>query len=216
MLFRSCGADQSCLRERRIAVADAFFFEAEFHETGGYVQRLHKVAFGSSTGYDEYSSARARIVGGPALEQSKTDLANSVTASSRFTAVHPLSLGSAEYVAALNANSGHSLTQLHVDALTAGLISGTETRGTVLRKVAENQAFSDREYNSVFVLMEYFGYLRRDPDAEGFDFWLGRVNASPLRDVRIQHSMACSFITATEYQRRFSSVITHTNDECGP
>jgi hypothetical protein len=62
--------------------------------------------------------------------------------------------------------------------------------------------------------MEYFGYLRRDADQKGFDFWLGKVNAFPLHDVGIQHAMACSFITSAEYQLRFGSVVTHTNQEC--
>jgi len=26
--------------------------------------------------------------------------------------------------------------------------------------------------NEAFVMMEYFGYLRRDPDADGYAFWL--------------------------------------------
>jgi hypothetical protein len=76
------------------------------------------------------------------------------------------------------------------------------------------QGFIDAEYNRSFVLMEYFGYLRRDPDRGGFDFWLAQVNKFPLRNVSIQHAMACSFITSAEYQTRFSSVVTHTNREC--
>jgi hypothetical protein len=37
-----------------------------------------------------------------------------------------------------------------------------------------------------------------------------------LRNVGIQHAMACSFITSAEYQLRFSPVVTHTNGECSP
>ena len=63
-------------------------------------------------------------------------------------------------------------------------------------------------------LTQYFGYLRRDPDQGGFDFWLGQVNQHPIRDVGIQHAMVCSFITSREYQERFSSVVLHNNTEC--
>ena len=61
---------------------------------------------------------------------------------------------------------------------------------------------------------QYAGYLRRNADITGFLFWLGQVNGYPLRDGNAQHAMVCSFITAAEYQQRFSSVVTHTNAEC--
>jgi hypothetical protein len=85
---------------------------------------------------------------------------------------------------------------------------------TILKQVAESQALIDAEYNASFVLMEYFGYLRRDPEQGGYDFGLGQVNKFPLRNVGIQHAMACSFITSAEYQLRFSRAVTHTNREC--
>ena len=98
-------------------------------------------------------------------------------------------------------------------------------RGAVMYRLADdnlpgnpinNRAFIDAEYNRAFVATQYFGYLRRDADIGGFLFWLGQVNAAPLRDVPRQHAMVCSFITATEYQQRFSSVVTHGNSDCGP
>jgi hypothetical protein len=96
-----------------------------------------------------------------------------------------------------------------------GLYDGTDNgRAAILKQVSETGAFIDGEYNQSFVLMEYFGYLRRDPDDGGFGFWLAQVNKYPLRNVGIQHAMACSFITSAEYQLRFSSNVTHTNREC--
>jgi hypothetical protein len=56
--------------------------------------------------------------------------------------------------------------------------------------------------------------LRRDVDIGGFLFWLGQVNSAPLRDTSKQHSMVCAFITAAEYQQRFSAVVTRSNSEC--
>jgi hypothetical protein len=77
-----------------------------------------------------------------------------------------------------------------------------------------NRAFIDAEYNRGFVVTQYFGYLRRDPDIAGFLFWLNQVNTAPVRDVPKQHALVCSFITSKEYQERFSSVVTHSNSEC--
>jgi hypothetical protein len=79
-----------------------------------------------------------------------------------------------------------------------------------------NRAFIDAEYNRAFVTTQYFGYLRRDADIGGFLFWLGQVNGGSPRDTAKQHAMVCSFITSVEYQQRFSSVVTHSNADCGP
>jgi len=97
----------------------------------------------------------------------------------------------------------------------SALYDGTDNgRAAILRQVVDTPAFIDGEYNRSFVLTQYFGYLRRDPDQAGYNFWLGQVNNSGLRDVATQHALVCSFITSTEYQRRFSSIITHSNQEC--
>ena len=87
-------------------------------------------------------------------------------------------------------------------------------RAAILRRLADNQAFIDAEYNRSFVLTQYFGYLRRDPDEGGYQFWLGQVNRFAIRDASVQHAMVCSFITSSEYQQRFSPVVTHSNEEC--
>jgi hypothetical protein len=78
----------------------------------------------------------------------------------------------------------------------------------------DNRAFIDAEYNRAFVFTQYAGYLRRNSDMAGFLFWLGQVNSATLGDVAKQHAMVCSFITSAEYQRRFSSIISHSNAEC--
>jgi hypothetical protein len=157
---------------------------------------------------------RSRVIGGTLLDQSKTDFANGFVQRAAFVTQYPASMTPAQYVDALNANTGNCVTQTERDNLVNGLGSGAETRSSVLQRIADNSVFIDREYNASFVLTQYFGYLRRDPDLAGFNFWLGQVNSFPIRDTRIQHAMVCSFITSDEYQRRFSSVVTHTNAEC--
>jgi hypothetical protein len=77
-----------------------------------------------------------------------------------------------------------------------------------------NRSFVDAEYNRSFVFGEYSGYLRRDSDIGGFLFWLDQVNRFPVRDANIQHTMVCAFITSTEYQQRFSSLVTRNNSQC--
>ncbi len=87
------------------------------------------------------------------------------------------------------------------DSLVNGLTASTETRATVLRKIAESQQFSDLEFNRAFVLMQYFGYLRRDPDGAGYAFWLDKLNSfqGSFRNAE----MVKAFISSSEYRQRF-------------
>jgi hypothetical protein len=209
-----CGSDPVCIRNKRIDVSNAFFFEQEFQDTGSFVIGVFEAAFGVNPQYTDFMPARSRVIGGSQLNQSKTDFTNDFVRRPDFMALYPSSMTPAQYVDALNANTGNSLTQSQRDALVNGLTGGTETRGSVLRKVAENSTFVDRLYNTAFVLAEYFDYLRRSPDQAGFDFWLGQVNRFPIRNVAAQHAMVCSFITSREFQERFSGVISHSNAEC--
>lgn len=87
------------------------------------------------------------------------------------------------------------------DSLVAGLNATTDTRATVLRKVAELAYLNQREINSSFVTMEYFGYLRRDPDPAGFNFWLKKLN--DFGGNFITSDMVKAFITSSEYRQRF-------------
>jgi len=93
------------------------------------------------------------------------------------------------------------------DSLIAGLNAATETRATVLRKVAEAEEMRTREFNSAFVLMEYFGYLRRNPndppdsDFTGYLFWLNKLNSFGGNFQNAE--MVKAFINSTEYRQRF-------------
>jgi hypothetical protein len=75
------------------------------------------------------------------------------------------------------------------------------TRAEVLRSIAEDQRFVDRKFNEAFVMMEYFGYLRRDPDQSGFAFWLNKLNE--FGGNFEQAEMVKAFIVSGEYRGRF-------------
>jgi len=78
---------------------------------------------------------------------------------------------------------------------------GCPTRWNVLRQIVEHPAFDRRVFNEAFVTMQYFGYLRRDPDADGFQFWLSKLNQ--FNGNFIQAEMVKAFITSSEYRNRF-------------
>ncbi|HEX8191139.1 MAG TPA: Calx-beta domain-containing protein [Pyrinomonadaceae bacterium] len=94
-----------------------------------------------------------------------------------------------------------SATLFRGDVLRAGLDSGILTRAQVLRVVAESEEFGRAEFRRAFVLMQYFGYLRRDPDAGGYAFWLGKLN--DFNGDYIRAEMVKAFISSDEYRKRF-------------
>jgi hypothetical protein len=83
--------------------------------------------------------------------------------------------------------------------LTNQLTAGTLTRAQVLRAIADSDQVSTLEYNAAFVAMQYFGYLRRSPDAAGYTDWLKYLNANPT-DFR---TMFNGFMNSVEYRLRF-------------
>jgi hypothetical protein len=87
------------------------------------------------------------------------------------------------------------------DALVSGLNSGSLSRGAVLRQIVENEGFVTAKHNEMFVMMEYFGYLRRDPDAAGYQFWLNKLNQ--FGGNFEQAEMVKAFMVSGEYRDRF-------------
>ena len=66
---------------------------------------------------------------------------------------------------------------------------------------AYGQAFYNAESNRAFVLLEYFGYMKRDPDDAGYAFWLGKLNQFSGNFVNAE--MVLAFISSPEYRARF-------------
>jgi hypothetical protein len=126
---------------------------------------------------------------------------------SRFIAAFPLSMTPAQFVDALNANAGNPLSTAERNVLVAELTSGAKTRAQVLRAVAEDQDLLIAEFNRAFVLMQYLGYLRRNPndlpdsDYTGFDFWLTKLNQ--FNGNFVQAEMVKAFLISSEYRQRF-------------
>ncbi|MET0624649.1 MAG: hypothetical protein ABW250_16845 [Pyrinomonadaceae bacterium] len=106
-----------------------------------------------------------------------------------------------QFMDVLNADTSGALSQSERDALVAELNGGNITRARALRSVLEDPTFVDSEFRRAFVLMQHFGYLRRDPDAVGFNFWLTKLNAFG-GDFR-SAEMVEAFPSSDEYRKRF-------------
>ena len=144
------------------------------------------------------------------LEDNKNAFVEEFVQRARFTAAFPDSMTALQYVNALNANAGNPLSTSERDQLAADLNSGAKDRAQALRAVAESGNLRAAEFNRAFVLMQYFGYLRRNPndppeatsDYAGYEFWLSKLNQ--FNGSFIDAEMVKAFITASEYNQRFS------------
>jgi hypothetical protein len=233
----SCGTNQSCIDAKRINVSAAYFLSIEFQQTGYLVERIYKTAFGDAIGASAFNGphplavpvirfneflpdtqqiGQGVIVGQTGWEQvleaNKQSFAGQFVQRARFATAFPTTLTPTQFVAQLFTNAGVTPSIADRNAAIAEFGSATNTadlaaRGRALRDVAENSLLVQAEFNRAFVLMQYFGYLRRNPndpqdnDYTGYEFWLtkliqfgGNYNAA---------EMVKAFITSLEYRQRF-------------
>jgi hypothetical protein len=206
----SCGADAVCREVKRVNVSAAFFLSIEFQETGYLVYRLGLTSFGQAPKYRRFVADSRRLATGvqvgigawrERLQQNRSEFARDWTQRAEFRARYD-ALGDEQYVAALVANAGLSADSGLAASLAAGLKGGTLSRADVLLAVADDEALRRRETNRAFVMMEYYGYLRRDPDASGYDFWLSKLEQ--FGGNYIAAEMVKAFLSSDEYRRRFA------------
>jgi hypothetical protein len=205
----SCASDAACREVKQIDSSAAFFLSVEFQQTGYLVHRFYRASFGRRPLLAEFlTDAQAIgngvVVNSPGweqlLENNKRVFSDSWVARSAFRSIYD-GLSNAQFVDTLIANTGVTFSDTDRNAFVEELNNQLMSRASVLRLIAENQAFYNAEYNQAFVEMEYFGYLRRDPDEAGFNFWLGKLNQFG-GDFR-QAEMVKSFLVSSEYHQRF-------------
>ncbi|MFN2511547.1 MAG: hypothetical protein ABR568_08900 [Pyrinomonadaceae bacterium] len=217
----SCGSNAACVDGQRVNSSAAFFLSIEFRGTGYFVYRLHKGSFGDLPRYatfmpDAREVGNGVIVGNSTdweaiLNANQTAFANAWVDRPAFLARYPTTDANT-YVTSLIATAGLTgqLDPARIVSEMSGVGGGypsAAARAVGLRRVIESAAFDTREKSPAFVLMQYFGYLRRNPNdapdnnLNGYNFWLTKLN---------QHNgdfhaaeMVRSFIVAGEYNSRF-------------
>jgi hypothetical protein len=204
-----CGADASCIEGRRIDVSAAYFLSIEFKETGYLVYRLYRTSFGRKVLFQEFINDTQEIEKGlivgqqgwqDVLATNKKAFFHSWVERPDFRSRYD-GLRSDQFVDVLFAEMGLVPAPSERDALVADLDAGV-SRADVLAKIVENEQFTSQERNPAFVLMQYFGYLRRDPDAGGFNFWLNKLNSFGGDFHRAE--MVKAFLSSAEYKDRFT------------
>jgi hypothetical protein len=204
-----CGGDQECISLKRENVSAAYFISIEFQKTGGLVDRLYRASYGRQSQFSEFMpDTRAVGLGVQVgkegwealLAANKEAFLNTFVNRPAFHAAYD-GMDHSLFVDTLISHTGVSFTSGERDALVSGLGSGTMTRAEALRSIAEDNRFVNAKFNEAFVMMEYFGYLRRDPDSGGFAFWLNKLNE--FNGNFVQAEMVKAFIVSGEYRDRF-------------
>jgi uncharacterized delta-60 repeat protein len=230
--IESCGSDAQCREVKRIDVSTAFFLSIEFQQTGYFVIRAHKAAFGDNKWTPRYFDflrdtqrvGQGVVVGTPGadaqLEANKQAFAVALVTRPEFLAQFPESMTFDEYVGKLFANAGVTPTPAEINVAFESYSNTVQGRANALRAVVESNSVYNRLFNAGFVLSQYFGYLRRDPngapdqDFQGYDFWLSKLDSFSLpgedvRDERValvrirRAEMVKAFVTSLEYRQRF-------------
>jgi len=214
-----CGNNPTCVEVKRINVSGAFYLAIEFQQTGSIVYRANLASFGTLPKFSQFFADSARIgrnviVNQPGwealLEANKQAFYAGWVQLPAFQAAFPNSMTAAEFVDKLNTNAGNVLSPSERTAL-LNVLGGTPAdltkRASVFRSVVENQTFNNKEFNRAFVLMEYFGYLRRNADdppdnnLDGLNFWLNKLNT--FNGNFVDAEMVKAFISSIEYRKRF-------------
>ena len=215
----SCGSDAQCIDTKRQNVSAAYFLSIEFQETGYLVYRFYNAALNRANSlprFIEFMRDTQRVADGvivnstgwqQLLEQNKQAFAQDFVTRPEFTTLYPDSMSPAQFVDALYQHAGITPTAAERQAALDEFNTPAGARGRVMRRVAENQTLFTREFNRAFVLMQYFGYLRRNPDdppdnnVNGYNFWLGKLNQFGGNYQAAE--MVKAFIVSSEYRQRF-------------
>src|SRR6185369_6889239 len=146
------------------------------------------------------------------LESNKQAYALEFVQTARFISAFPTSMSPDQFVDALNQKAGNVLSPSE-RATAISLFGGAPNssnntaRAQATRQVAEDTDLYNAEFNRAFVLAQYFGYLRRNPndpqdtDYTGYDFWLTKLNQ--FNGNYINAEMVKAFLSSIEYRQRF-------------
>jgi len=232
-ILQSAGSNAEWVRYTRGVVSANFFRSPEFGRKGAYVVNLFNIVLGqrpktvvelsdpSKVERPHYAEFTADLasVSTPnddplGTDQKKDQLAVDWLARGEVQAILPNSLTNQQFVQKLETIAGVTLANENV--LIANLNGGAQTRAQVLRAVAESPEVVSKFSIPNFVTMEYFGYLRRDPEdchdpanwggmdpnQCGFIFHNQRFLLS-TDEPFIQNIIVRGFIESPEYRHRF-------------
>jgi len=186
----------------RIEVSSAFFRSPEFQGRGYFIFRFYIAALGRNAFFAEFMPDLRRVSGfqdDAQLEASKVAFVNDFVNRPEFKQKYDAVTTPTAYVDGLLQTAGlpnHPLRGAWIDLLT----QGKATRAEVLRGLMDSTEVYNKFYNTAFVVMQYFGYLRRDTDIL-YKEWIKIMDGNG-GDYR---GMISGFMNSKEYRQRFGS-----------
>jgi hypothetical protein len=216
----------ACIELQRIVTSAAFFLSIEFKQTGGLVRDFYVAALNRPTmdnmpnlvEFMRYTQALQRgvIVGQgnwqQVLDTNRLAFMTEFVLRGEFVGLYPTTDTPAQYVdklyqhAAVTPASGERAAAI-AEFGVAATAADAGARARVLLRITQNLTFQAREANRLFVQIEYFGYLRRNPnDApdnnfSGYNFWVSKLNQ--FNGDFLQAEMVKAFLNSLEYRSRF-------------
>lgn len=184
----------------RIEVSSGFFRSEEFQVRGYFIYRFYS-AVGRIPVYPEFKSDFAKVSGflsAQQLEANKAAFVNEFMARAEFQNRYGATFNNpTAYVDALLQTVGlpnHPSRGFWIN----GLTNGSLTRAQVLRGLVDSAEVQLKYYNEAFVIMQYFGYLRRTADG-AYVNWINVMNQTG-GDYRV---LINGFMNSSEYRKRF-------------
>ena len=200
-VLNSCNGDPNCLHGpggKRVVVSRGFYQSREFHEKGFLSHRFYAVSLGRLATYEEFTRDMRSLTGATGDETvAKRDaFAAAWVQRGDFRAAYD-SLSNAAFVDKLLQTAGVTLAGRN--QLVASLDNQSKTRAQVLREIVESPEVQSKEYDPSFVAIQYYGYLRRAPETQGYNNWLNYLRAHPGN----YNTMVWGFLYSQEYINRF-------------
>jgi hypothetical protein len=153
----------------------------ESSHSAGLIFRYYKASFGRLPRFDEFVSdleAVKRIAGPGRIDEASSRAFGEAWVNRRGFISKYAGLSDEQYVSALFSQAALDETGSQRVRLLQQLQDKTITRAAVLQQVVADPIFATKEIKPAFVLLLYFSYLHRDPDLEGYQFWLSNLDRS--------------------------------------
>ncbi|HZH32338.1 MAG TPA: DUF4214 domain-containing protein [Pyrinomonadaceae bacterium] len=202
-VLNNCNGDANCLggvNGARVLVSKSFFEAQEFQIKGYLVYRYYKASLGRLPTYPEIVAGMRSVTGATEAEviAKREAFASGWVSRADFAAKYPAGMSAADFVNSVLQTAG--VTVPNKDQLIAELSANNTAAGraSVLKKIVESPAVNAREYDPAYVAMQYYGYLRREPETEGYNAWLTYLRANP-GDYK---TMVWGFVYSSEYRNR--------------
>jgi len=182
----------------RIEISSAFFRSPEFQDRGFFIYKFYPTV-GRVPLFEEFMPDFAKVSGfltGAEIEANKVAYASEFVSRPEYQAKYG-GLGNDAFVDAL-CNTVGLPNHPSKAGWKAGLNAGSLTRPQVERQLVDSAEMSGKFFTEAFVVMQYFGYLRRSADAS-YTAWITTMNTNPA-NYRV---MINGFLNSVEYRKRF-------------